>query len=116
MTGSQVELSGIDLQISYTKMKEFFQPVVDGLLQCLSEALLSLDEEIDKIYIVGGFGGCQYIYNAITKEFGNSYKYITPTEHEFAVVRGAVLFRQNPTTVHARRADATYGVQVNIPF
>ena len=45
MTGSQVELSGIDLQISYTKMKEFFQPVVDGLLQCLSEALLSLDEE-----------------------------------------------------------------------
>ena len=116
MTGSQVELSGIDLRVSYTKMKEFFLPVVDGLLQCLSEALLSLDEEIDKIYIVGGFGGCQYIYNAITKEFGNSYKYITPTEHEFAVVRGAVLFRQNPNTVHARRADATYGVRVNIPF
>ena len=67
MMGSQVELSGIDLRVSYTKMKEFFQPVVDGLLQCLSEALLSLDD------IVGGFWGCQYIYNAITKEFGNNY-------------------------------------------
>ena len=40
----------------------------------MSEALLSLDEGIETIYIVGGFGGCQYIYNAITEEFGNSYK------------------------------------------
>ena len=95
---------------------EFFQPVVEGLLQCMSEALLSLDEEIETIYIVGGFGGCQYIYNAITKEFGNSYKYITPAEHDFAVVCGTVLFRQNPNIVHARRVDATYGVRVNIPF
>ena len=113
---SQIELSGNDLRIAYSKMKEFFQPVVEGLLQCMSEALLSLDEEIETIYIVGGFGGCRYIYNAITEEFGDHYKYITPTEHDFTVVRGAVLFRQNPNAVHARRADATYGVRVNIPF
>ena len=113
---SQIKLSGNDLQIAYPKMKEFFQPVVEGILQCMSEALLSLDEEIETIYIVGGFGGCKYIYNAITEEFGDHYKYITPTEHDFTVVRGAVLFRQNPNAVHARRADATYGVRVNILF
>ena len=113
---SRIELSGIDLRFAYAKIEEFFQPVVEGLLQCITETLLSLDEEIETIYLVGGFGGCQYIYNAITNEFGNSYKYITPIEHDFAVVRGAVLFRQNPYIVHARRADATYGVRVNIPF
>ena len=113
---SRIELSGIDLRVAYAKIEEFFQPVVEGLLQCITETILSLDEEIETIYIVGGFGGCQYIYNAITEEFGDGYKYITPTEHDFAVVRGAVLFRQNPNTVYARRADATYGVRVNIPF
>ena len=112
---TQVQLSGIDIQIAYPKMEEFFQPVVEGLLQCMSEALLSLDE-IETIYIVGGFGGCRYIYNAITEEFGNKYKYITPVEPDFAVVCGAVLFRQNPDIAHAHRADATYGVRVNIPF
>ena len=112
----RIQLSGIDLRIAYPKMKEFFQPAVEGLLQCMTETLLSLDEEIETIYIVGGFGGCQYIYNAITNEFGDNYKYITPAEHDFAVVRGAVLFRQIPNTVRARRADATYGVRVNIPF
>ena len=113
---SQIELSNNDLRIVYPKMKEFFQPVVDGLLKCITETLLSLNEEIETIYIVGGFGGCQYTYNTIIKEFGDHYKYITPAEHDFAVVRGAVLFRQNPNTVHARRADATYGVRVSIPF
>ena len=111
-----IQLSGIDLRIAYPKMKEFFQPVVEGLLQCMTETLLRLDKEIETIYIVGGFGGCQYIYNVITKEFGDSYKYITPAEHDFTVVRGAVLFRQFPNRVRARRADATYGVRVNIPF
>ena len=116
MDDPQIEVSSGDLRIAYSKMKELFQPVVEGLLQCMSEALLSLDEEIETIYIVGGFGGSKYIYNAITKEFGDRYKYITPTENVFAVVHGAVLFRQNPNIVHARSADATYGVRVNIPF
>ena len=118
MGNSQIELSSGDLRIAYPKMKEFFQPVVEGLLQCLTEALQSVpaEEEIETIYIVGGFGGSKYIYNAITEEFGDCYKYITPTENDFAVVHGAVLFRQNPNIVHARRADATYGVRVNIPF
>lgn len=55
-------------------MKEFFEPAVEGLLQCITEKLLSLDEEIETIYIVGGFGGCKYIYNTITKNIGDSYK------------------------------------------
>ena len=116
LNDSQIELIGIDLRIAYTRMEEFYQPAVKGLLKCITKALQSLDKEIETIYIVGGFGGCQYIYNAITKEFGNKYRYITPTEHDFAVVHGAVLFRQNPNFVHARRADATYGVRVSIPF
>ena len=62
------------------------------------------------------FGGSQYIYQVITDKFGGSCKCITPAEPDFAVVCGAVLFRQHPDIVHARKADATYRIVTNIPF
>ena len=105
-----------ELRIEYSKMADFFQPVVEGMLECISQTLRDVEANIDTIYLVGGFGGSKYIYNVITNRFGDNYKYITPAEPDFAVIHGAVLFRQNPDIVHARRADATYGVDTNILF
>ena len=113
---SRIELSGVDLRIEYSKMEEFFKPVIGGILQCIAEAMEDLEERITMVYLVGGFGGCPYLYNAITEHFGDKYTYVTPAESDFAVVRGAVLFCQNPDIVRARKADATYGVRANIPF
>ena len=69
---------------------------------------------IDTIYLVGGFGNSWYVYNAIKETFGTQYKCIVPAEPEFAIVPGAVLFHQQPHTVHVRRADATYGIRANM--
>jgi len=113
---SRIELSGVDLRIEYSKMEEFFKPVVSGILQCIAEVMKSLEDRIKMVYLVGGFGGCPYLYKAITEHFGDRYTYVTPTGSEFAVVRGAVLFRHNPDIVCTRKADATYGVRANIPF
>ena len=113
-----VRLKRIDqeLRIEYSKMADFFQPVVEGMLECMSQTLRDVEANIDTIYLVGGFGGSQYIYKVITDRFGDSYRYITPAEPDFAVIRGAVLFRKNPDIVHARKVDATYGVGINISF
>ena len=116
MKGSRLRLVDQDLRIEYSMMTDFFQPVVEGMLECMSETLREMEANIDTIYLVGGFGGSQYIYKRITEKFGNSYKYITPLEPDFAVIRGAVLFRQNPDIVHARKADATYGVKIITSF
>ena len=105
-----------ELRIEYSKMADFFQPVVEGMLECMSQTLRDVEANIDTIYLVGGFGGSQYIYKVITERFGDSYRYITPAEPDFAVIRGAVLFRKNPDIVHARKVDATYGVGANISF
>ena len=113
---SRIELSGVELRIKYSKMEEFFKPVVSGILQCIAEATKDLEEGTRMMYLVGGFGGCPYLYNAVSKHFGDAYTYVTPAESDFAVVRGAVLFRRNPDIVCARKADATYGVRANIPF
>ena len=116
MKDSQLRLVDQDLRIEYSMMADFFQPVVGKIFQCLSQTLNDVKAKVDTIYLVGGFGGSQYIYKKISEKFGDSYKYITPAEPDFAVVRGAVLFRQNPHIVYARKADATYTIGISIPF
>lgn len=106
------------LLITRSQMREFFEPVVSGLLECISESLNKVPEhlEIDTFYIVGGFGGCKYVSKAIQNRFCSKYKYVIPEQPDFAVVWGAIMARQKPDTVKARTVDATYGVQACLPF
>ncbi len=113
---SRIELTGTDLRVEFSKVEEFYKPVVAEVLKCMAQTLEHVEGKIETIYIVGGFGGCNYLYSAITERFGEAYKYVTPAESDFAVVRGAVIFRRNPEIVESRRADATYGVRASIPF
>ena len=101
MKDARLTLVGQDLRIEYSMMDYFFQPVVKGMLECISQTLNDVKAKVDTIYLVGGFGGSKYIYKMIHERFGDSYKYITPAEPDFAVIRGAVLFRHNPDIVYA---------------
>ena len=111
-----VRLSGSELRITYSKVKEFYNPVVRGIIECITQVLESGNVETDTIYLVGGFGGCYYIYEIIKSHFGKKYNYLTPESPDYAVVKGAVLMRRNPQLIQARTVDATYGVRVSIPF
>ena len=116
MKDARLTRVGQDLRIEYSMMDYFLQPVVEGMLECISQTLRDVKAKVDTIYLVGGFGGSKYIYKMIHERFGDSYKYITPAEPDFAVIRGAVLFRHNPDIVYARKADATYTIGISIPF
>ena len=113
---SEIKLQRQELRISRSMMVHFFQPIVDGILRNVAQALQDVEVKIETIYLVGGFGGCRYIYQAISEKFGDQYKYITPAEPDYAIVRGAVLFRQNPEFVHSRKIDATYGIRIRARF
>lgn len=113
---SHVKLVRQNLRISASKMEQFFEPIVLQTLSCIKDIVDNVRGIIDVIYLVGGFGGCPYIYRKIIEEFGVSYKCIVPPNPEYAVVEGAVLFRADPSVIHSRRADATYGKSVIRPF
>ena len=110
----RLKLVGQDLRIDYSLMADFFQPVVEGMLEYISQTLREMEAKVDTIFLVEGFGGSYYIYSVIAMEFRDAYSYITPAEPNFAVIRGAVLFCQN--IVHSRKVDATYGLGTSIPF
>ena len=116
LVSSQVKLVRQNLRISVEQMEGFFKPVVTGILSCIHSIVDDLKEFMDVIYLVGGFGGSPYLYWLILQEFGISYKCIVPPNPEFSVVEGSVLFRADPSTIHLRRADATYGKAVIRPF
>ena len=102
MEDAQLKRVGQDLRIEYSTVANFFQPVVEGILECISQTLRNVEEKLDTIYLVGGFGGSHYIYKRISEQFGSNYKYITPAQPDLAVIRGAVLYRQNPDFVHPK--------------
>ena len=104
-----------ELRISYSKLKNLFNPVVEGIIQCVANVLNNVPN-VHTIYLVGGFGGCEYIHSELKSHFKGNFKFITPREKEHAVVRGAAMIRRNPEFIKARVIDATYGVRVQIPF
>ena len=94
---------------------ELFGPVMDGIISCVLDTIENLHVKIEIIYLVGAFGGCKYVFEKI-KEKIHTGQIIVPPSPNLAVVLGAVLWRKNPQKIKARRADATYGTAVTIPF
>ena len=111
----QVKLDLSDLRISSQLMETFYKPVTDGIIQCIRTTLRDV-RQIEKIYLVGGFGGSKYICKVIQESFGNSFKYVVPAEPAFAVIRGAVIYKNTPDVIKSRKVDATYGIYTNSNF
>ena len=102
---------------------KLFGPALKGIVDITFEALNDIEYQIDTIYLVGGFGGCKYVYEKIKQPITELYsskklqcEIIIPTTPSLAVAQGAVLWRKHPEVIKARRADATYGIAVSLPF
>jgi ankyrin len=118
----EAEYENNKLFINYDTVEEkIFRTTVDHILLLVEKALKELSVRIDTIYLVGGFGGCEFMYSAIhsalTKHKGTLYDNIfRPHLPDLAVVKGAVMWRQDPSIIQSRKADATYGMCYSIPF
>ena len=113
---SVVQLVDQDLRISKELMRQFFKPVVNGIVACIREVLVEVSQ-VRKIYLVGGFGGSRYIQSHTSKQFlSMDINYVVPVEPAYAVVKGAVLFKKNPGLVESRKTDATYGLRITDNF
>ena len=117
----RIQLAGHVLYIKYSKMREIFQPAVDGILSCIASLLERLQGEIDTIYLVDGFGGCNYVYQKISSLNKNileenNIRIIVPKNHSLVVSQGAVIYRLNPDIIHSRVMDASYGTDICAPY
>ena len=102
------------LVLTSSKMKELFAPIIQKIIDCVVSALKGSPISIDTVYLVGGFGGCQYIYQKLSDILSKRHHEINllvPRDHKLAVSRGAVTFGQNSSLIGSRVSDAYYGLQ-----
>ena len=113
----RIELDNTTLYIKFSLVAELFQPAIDGILSCTSSVLDRLKGDIDTVYLVGGFGGCKYVYEKISSLNEEKYReynirIIVPKDHSLAVAQGAVKYRLKPDIIYSRVSDATYGTDI----
>lgn len=121
LTDDQIEFTNQSLCIQYTRMESLFKPAVDGVVSCVLPILETHKGAIKTVYLVGGFGGCKYVYEklktAFDAKFGmGTFQLIVPFEHRLAVAHGAVLYRLHSELIRSRKIDATYGIEVATQF
>ena len=109
-----IEYRSRSLQIAYDKVETFFKPAVDGIIESVKCALEHVTD-VDTIYLMGVFGGCLYVYDKLRSHFKHKYRFVTSGD-EHAVVKGAALIGKKRKFLRAHCVDATFGVEVSIPF
>ena len=109
------------LYLKFSLVHELFQPSFDGILSCTTSVLDKLKGDIDTVYLVGGFGGCKYVYEKISSlnkaNFSDyNIRIIVPKDHSLAVAQGVVKYRLDPDIIHSHVVDTTYGTDICPPY
>ena len=105
---------GHQLRISKKKMQVLAAGCLYQIKECIDNAIHAIGKTPEILYLVGGFGGCQYVAQYIQDTFKDKKpRVIIPQFHDLAVVRGACLYFK---TKPIRIADATYGTVCKLPY
>lgn len=96
--------------------KEVFEPVIKEVIN-LCEEQLQKAQRLQAIFLVGGFGSSNYLFDRVQAEFGSRVGLVAvPPRCELAVVRGAVYFGLNPRVVTTRIPRYWYGIDTTTTF
>lgn len=75
------------------------------------------DQSVSCIFLVGGFGSSNYLFQRVQETFQDRAKQILcPPRAPLAVVRGAVYSGLNPRLITSRVSRRTYGINAGLPF
>ena len=110
----RVELEDDVIYITPSKFASFFAPAIQSILECIKDVFERIKEEVDTVYLVGGFGGFKYTYEKISSMMKakfprNKIQIVVPKDHKLAAVQGAVKYRLKPDVISSRVMDASYG-------
>ncbi|KAG2225921.1 hypothetical protein INT45_006617 [Circinella minor] len=118
LTDESIGLENGSLCLPATELREqVFEPVIEQVLQLIEGQLVQSPNNLEAIFLVGGFGQSNYLFRRVEEVFANRVGMIgVPPRGELAVVRGAVYFGLNPQIVTERVSRRTYGVETRMLF
>lgn len=96
--------------------QEVFEPVIREVLALVEDQLIKA-HSLQAVFLVGGFGSSNYLFERVQEEFAARVGLVAvPPRCELAVVRGAVYFGLNPNVVTTRIPRYWYGIDTTTTF
>jgi hypothetical protein len=97
---------------------QVFNPVLKQVVKLVQEQLTQVDTFIHAIFLVGGFGCSEYLYDILKDHIGTDQvgEIAMPPRGELAISKGAVYHILQPNLVTSKLLRRTYGVQTRLPF
>jgi len=96
-----------------------FGPLVSEIISRVDAALSEVSEGLkpQQVLLVGGFGGSPYLQQELRGHLGDRAPLISVPDPDSAeaVLRGTVHYGLNPRSVHERRIQYTYGLEIAGP-
>lgn len=107
--------------MEYEDVKEIFTPVVNKVIDLVSEQVRSVileGEEVKAILLVGGFGTSHHLLERLeaAKFEGRSIQVLQPVNARSAIARGALLRGLDGSIVRRKRAPRFYGSAADSKF
>ena len=97
-------------------IQSLFKKSVDKTVSHVQSLLRDKNaRDVKAILMVGGFSESPMLQDVIKKAFPR-LKIIIPKEASSAILRGAVIFGHNPTSITQRVLKKTYGIKTTRPF
>ena len=109
------------LQIEYSKMAEFYQPVLQSIQHRVMCALDKIPlDNIDAVCFAGELGGCRYVYEHMKTALSSHHKlrqavFLIPMYYGLVASQGAVYYCR-PTNIITHVMNASYGINASVLF
>ena len=101
-------------------MRSFFIPLFENIKNKVVELIQHVKErgeEVNFIFMVGGFSESPYLKTEIKKSLqAIGMQILVPRRPQVAVVRGACMYGLNPRSISSRIAKKTYGINTLTTF
>ena len=112
-----------DFVITPVLVKTLFANVVDGISKEIDNGLNRVRKGYSRhivvryIFLIGGFSDCKFVQESIRNiESTKESTILTPQEASVCVLRGAVLYGQNPSFIQSRILRHTYAILSERPY
>lgn len=110
-----VKLKGFNnLELPSPLVKSFFHPLLEnikGKVMQLIQDICSKGENLDFIFLVGGFSESPFLKKEISRTFEPmGINILVPRRPQVSVIRGACMYGLNPRFITSRIAKKTYGI------
>lgn len=108
--------------IEPAELKETFDGVVTPILAVVDRELAAVAGKrphgapVDNVLLVGGFADCRYLRLRLRQHLKERATVHFPAYGADAILRGAVHYCYDSTTISARQSSYTYGFAVALPF